>query len=304
MHKILFFDIDGTLAYPLQSPAHSVVDAIRQARNNGHKAFISTGRTWDSVPQAVADIGFDGGIFSAGGIVLVDQKPLAYHYMAEETAQAILNFLKQKNIFYVLETPDGRFHSENGSSVLSEADMSNVTTEMKNFTTSFLLEPDSQPLSKYSGQPIFKIAYHVADPKIPELLTTALNGVAKIVPFNNISGFPIFIGEISDPYVNKGNAMMDVYNYYNKTAMDCVAFGDSMNDAEIIRAAGLGVAMGNAEQALKDIANLVCDNCENDGILLYFSRIFLQKRRKTPFDTSFFAVFSLFLPFCVRRVTL
>ena len=40
----------------------------------------------------------------------------------------------------------------------------------------------------------------------------------------------------------------------------------SMNDAEIIVAAGLGVAMGNAEQALKDLTNLVCDNYENEGI--------------------------------------
>ena len=266
MKKILFFDIDGTLAYPLQSPAHSTVDAIRQARRNGHKAFIGTGRTWDSVPQAVADIGFDGGIFSAGGIVLVDQKPLAYHYMAEQTVAAILTILKEKNIFYVLETPDGRFHSENGSSVLAETDMSNVTAEMKDFTTAFLLEPDSYPLSQYAGQPIFKIAYHSADPNTEEQLTTALNGVAKVVPFNNIPGLPIFIGEISDPDVNKGNAMMDVCNYYNKTAKDCIAFGDSMNDAEIISAAGLGVAMGNAEQELKDIANMICDNCENDGI--------------------------------------
>ena len=137
---------------------------------------------------------------------------------------------------------------------------------MKRFTTAFLLEPDSHPLNIYAGQPIFKIAYHGADPTLPEQLTTALNGIAKVVPFNNIPGLPISIGEISDPDVNKGDAMMDVCNYYNKTAADCIAFGDSMNDSEIILAAGLGVAMGNADDDLKDIADLVCDRCENDGI--------------------------------------
>ena len=72
MPKLLFFDIDGTLAYPLREPPRSATVAIREARSKGHKAFISTGRTWDSIPQTVADIGFDGGIYSAGGIVLQD----------------------------------------------------------------------------------------------------------------------------------------------------------------------------------------------------------------------------------------
>lgn len=266
MKKLLFFDIDGTLAYPRQSPPISTVAAIRKARCHGHKAFISTGRTWDSIPQTIADIGFDGGIYSAGGIVMLGSNILAQHYMADQTVQAILALLKEKSVFYVLETADGRFHSENGHTVLAEADMVNVSAEMQQLTSDILLDSTARPLADYSGQPIFKIAYHSADSQITDQLARGLDGIAKIVQFDNIPGLPITIGEISDPNVNKGHAMMDVCHHYGVRADDCIAFGDSRNDSEIILAAGLGVAMGNADAELKGIANLVCDRCENDGI--------------------------------------
>ena len=266
MKKMLFFDIGGTLAYPRQSPPSSTVEAIQKARRNGHRAFISTGRTWDSIPQAIEDIGFDGGIFSAGGIVMLGSNILAQHYMADQTVLAILFLLKEKSVFYVLETADGRFHSENGHTVLAEADMTNVSAEMQQLTADILLDPTARPFADYSGQPIFKIAYHSADSGITEQLTRGMDRIAKIVQFDNIPGLPITIGEISDPNVNKGHAMMDLCHHYGVTADDCVAFGDSRNDSEIIFAAGVGIAMGNADAELKDIADLVCDRCENDGI--------------------------------------
>ena len=266
MQKILFFDIDGTLAYPLQSPALSTVDAIRKARSNGHKAFISTGRTWDSIPQAVAEIGFDGGIFSAGGIVMLGNSILKQHHMAGHTMEAVLALFEKKSVYYVLETADGRFGSENGHIVLAEVNMENVSQQMQQLTADILTDSTTRSMSEYEGQPIFKIAYHSTDPGITDQLTTELNDIAKIVQFNNIPGLPITIGEISDPNVNKGHAMLDVCQYYGKTEIDCIAFGDSMNDSEIIIAAGTGVAMGNADQQLKDLADMVCDSCENDGI--------------------------------------
>ena len=50
------------------------------------------------------------------------------------------------------------------------------------------------------------------------------------------------------------------------TTADCIAFGDSMNDSEMLQTAGIGVAMGNASDAVKALADLVCDCCECDGI--------------------------------------
>lgn len=49
-------------------------------------------------------------------------------------------------------------------------------------------------------------------------------------------------------------------------AADTLAWGDSMNDIEIIEAAGIGVAMGNAEKRVKEIADVICESVEEDGV--------------------------------------
>ena len=266
MKKLLFFDIDGTLAYPRQEPAPAVAEAIRQARERGHVAFISTGRTSDSIPEAVERIGFDGGIFSAGGEIRLGGSLLAVCHMEEKLLGEVLGCLRGIPVFYVLETADGRFHSENAGEILGMTDMTGVPEEMRRFTEAVLYDPTMQPMARYRGQRVFKIAYYCPCEGTAVELAAGLEGVAKVVPFDNIPGLPLAIGEISDPAVNKGRALELVCRHFGMTKEDCIAFGDSMNDAEILLAAGLGVAMGNADPKLKALADLVCDRCENDGV--------------------------------------
>lgn len=273
MRKLLFFDIDGTIAQPRNAPAPETVAAIRQARENGHKVFLCTGRTFDSVPPQVAAIGFDGGIFSAGGIVLLEDRVLARHFMHSHICRETVSLLTQMSALYFFETADGRFQNGLGPEVLAKADMTGVSEEMQRFTAGILLDPTAHPLAEYRDQPIFKISYCSVDPSIHDRLTEALGDMAKAVRFDNVPGLPITLGEISDPSVHKGRAMADVCQYFGMGAADCIAFGDSMNDAEILSAAGLGIAMGNADPRLKEIADTVCESCEEAGIAKALRRL-------------------------------
>lgn len=266
MNKIVFFDIDGTLAHPGQSPSPSTISAIRQARSNGHKSFISTGRTTDSIPGPVAEIGFDGGIFSSGAVVMYGDKIIAQHFMPDELVQRILSFLVREGALFSLETADGRFNRENGADLLSQVDPSCVSPEMMQLAHDVLLDTSAIPYSKYNGQPVYKIAYYSVHHALPDLLSSELGGLVKVVPFNNIPGFPLATGEISDPSITKGRALQEICDHLNVPIAATIAFGDSMNDAEILSVAGLGVAMGNADPVLKEQADMVCDRCENDGI--------------------------------------
>lgn len=266
MKKLLFFDIDGTLAYPQQEPPVSAVEAIRQSRYNGHMAFISTGRTIDSIPEAVSRIGFDGGIFSAGGQVAIGDAVLYRFHMEDSLLQELLARLRSMPVFYALETADSRFHSENAEEILRLADLSGIDENAMKLTQEILFDPGMRPMSEYAGQPVFKIAYHCPKGAARTRLSAELAGLAKLVDYDNLLELPISVGEISDPAVNKGNAIRALCRYLEMTTTDCIAFGDSMNDAEMLQTAGIGVAMGNAPDGVKALANMVCDRCECDGI--------------------------------------
>ena len=266
MKKLLFFDIDGTLAYPQQEPAASTVEAIRQARHRGHMAFLSTGRTIDSIPESVSRIGFDGGIFSAGGQVAIGDHVLFHFHMADDLLQQLLVRLRTMPIFYALETADGRFHSENAEEILPLADLSGISENAMKLTREILFDPGMRPMSEYAGHPVFKIAYHCPKGAARTRLSAELAGLAKLVDYDNLLELPISVGEISDPAVNKGNAIRALCHHLGMTTADCIAFGDSMNDSEMLQTARIGVAMGNAPDAVKALADMVCDRCECDGI--------------------------------------
>lgn len=266
MKKLLFFDIDGTLAYPRQEPPVSTVAAIPQARQKGHMAFLSTGRTIDSIPESVSRIGFDGGIFSAGGQVAIGDHVLFHFHMADDLLQQLLVRLRTMPVFYALETADGRFHSENADEILRLADLSGISEGTMKLTHEILFDPGMRPMTEYAGQPVFKIAFHCPKGAARARLSTELAGLAKLVDYDNLLELPISVGEISDPAVNKGNAIRALCRHLGMTTADCIAFGDSMNDSEMLQTAGIGVAMGNAPDAVKALADLVCDRCECDGI--------------------------------------
>ena len=66
---------------------------------------------------------------------------------------------------------------------------------------------------------------------------------------------------------------MDVSGLIKNGPITIVAFGDSMNDFQMIRAAHTGIAMGNACPELKEIADFVCESVQDDGIYHQFSRM-------------------------------
>jgi len=72
--------------------------------------------------------------------------------------------------------------------------------------------------------------------------------------------------------VEKGNSKADglrrlaVYFGEKEDLSDTVAFGDSMNDYEVVQEAGIGIAMGNAVEELKMVADYVTDDIDRDGV--------------------------------------
>ena len=72
--------------------------------------------------------------------------------------------------------------------------------------------------------------------------------------------------EFTVPAATKGEALRVLAGHLGVAVADTMAFGDMDNDRSMVEAAGIGVAMGNAEQCLKDIADYITDTNNADGV--------------------------------------
>lgn len=84
--------------------------------------------------------------------------------------------------------------------------------------------------------------------------------------------FPDF-ADITARNANKGNGLLNIVSYLGIAPEETMAFGDGGNDISIIRQAGIGIAMANANQELKRVADYITSSVDDDGIynaLKYF----------------------------------
>ena len=80
--------------------------------------------------------------------------------------------------------------------------------------------------------------------------------------------------EVMHKSATKGNAVRFLEDYFHVKMEECVAFGDNFNDLDMLESVGLGVAMGNAPDEIKQAANRVTTSHNDDGIALILNEIF------------------------------
>ena len=80
--------------------------------------------------------------------------------------------------------------------------------------------------------------------------------------------------DIVGPNVNKGTALIELADILKISVSEIIAIGDNYNDIEMIKIAGLGVAMGNAPSEVKDAADFVTKDNNNEGIAHFISKFF------------------------------
>lgn len=267
MNRLIFLDIDGTLIVTGRpQPGQRTIDAIRTARAQGYGVFLSTGRREGDVPPGVAAIGFDGGIFSAGARAVVHGTEIWNRPIPEGMAGEILRTLKEEHICGFLECAGGTY------AIPPECGSPDAVREMHRFLSQELRA--SSITEKASEAPIYKIVYLAASRAQASELTARLHPSIKAVSFGHLApDIPAIAGEISDRAISKRTAFLRICEYLKVRPEDCIAFGDSMNDAEILQAAGTGIAMGNADDALIPYADQVCESCMEDGVARALTRL-------------------------------
>ena len=121
------------------------------------------------------------------------------------------------------------------------------------------------------GEPLQKLQCFVVDPADRPAIMDELR---RRFPGLDVTWSLPHNIEVGAAAARKGEALRFLCSYLGFTLANAAAFGDGPNDVSMLSAAGAGVAMGNASEELKAIADLVCDPCEEQGVIKVLEEVF------------------------------
>ncbi|MBC1414312.1 Cof-type HAD-IIB family hydrolase [Listeria welshimeri] len=274
--KVIFVDVDGTLVNDDGLVPDSARTAITKARDNGHQVYLCTGRSKPELYESILSIGFDGIIGAGGGYVEVDEKIIYHKKVADEDVVHMVDFFNEKQLDFYLESNGGLFASQNLEAHLDKLIYGDVEND-----------PIAREKKVNNPHPFMEsLTYGETN-----LYRTDVNKACflenKAVPFeeikNEFSGkfevihctVPIFgddSGELMVPNIHKATAIELLLKHIGRNKKDTIGIGDGMNDAEMLTYCETGIAMGNAKEALKLLANEVTASVDEDGLYASFEK--------------------------------
>lgn len=269
--RIIFLDIDGTLTEPgTNQVPESALKAIRGAQAKGNYVFLCTGRNYDML-SPLLQYGFDGLIGSSGGYIECGGKVIYDCPMTEEQRVKAMDVLKEHGVFRTVECRDGSYTDEGFKQFLREHASEGGNSELLRWREQIEKSLKILPMKEYQGQPVYKIVFMSETGKQLEEPQKVLNeDFIFCIQAPNRYGF--VNGEVVNRKFNKGRGVERVCEYLQIPVEDTVAFGDSMNDLEMMETAGLSICMSNGSEQLKKLADDICPSVGEAGIYKAFEK--------------------------------
>ncbi|WP_404454643.1 Cof-type HAD-IIB family hydrolase [Virgibacillus necropolis] len=261
-YHTLFLDIDGTILRPDHTIMDTTKEAIQQVKEQGIDVFLATGRPLHEI-YGLADelkvnsfIGYNGAFATYQNNTIVDEP------MDSRTAEHFLETAYNNQHDIVVYTSEKNYYT----ALTSDA--------TKNFINTFHLKENEQL------KPELDIKHEI-------LSMTLINIDDKDFPLystdDNLYLSPVNVNGINNCYdvirknVNKGEAIKTVLKNFNRTSEGAIAFGDGMNDKEMLTTVGEGFAMGNAHPDLFAYAKNRTTTVSDSGIFNGLNRLGLVK---------------------------
>lgn len=262
-YKLLAADMDGTLLDPNKNIRAETVAAIHRATDAGVIFTIATGRPIQGIEKYSRLPWPNAPIVTYNGSVILspDRKAVLYEKTLEEsTAAELIAYGKQWGALPFIWSKGKVYVFEESETTARYAANSNSTP---------VLIKDEDALIR---QGITKILWQDDAPQIEDYqqrLQTILTGNVTYC-----TSSPHYL-EFFHSDVSKGNALQFLSEFCNISPAEIIAIGDEMNDIPMLEYAGLGVAMGNATDAVKARADFVTLTNEEDGVAHVIDRFLL-----------------------------
>lgn len=266
--KIAFFDIDGTLLdvpNGLNKPTELTVTTLHEFQKEGNLIFIATAR--GKVPQVIKDIGFDGYICNDGHYIIYHDEVILDELFSKQQVHKLRSTYNKTNGKGIFDGHEGCWcDCADDSLQVKHRQMFHGTSKKPDNLVEEYLDEQVQAISScvmFSNKEDMWNCYYLLEDDFTMIPYDT--GLIRMDVYNK--GF------------TKGTACQAMYQRLKISYENTYAFGDGVNDIEMLQLVKHGVAMGNASKQVQDRASFVTDSVLNDGITKYFNE-YINKKNK------------------------
>ena len=250
--KAIFLDIDGTLIWEEHTPpCDADIEALRMARARGHYVFINTGRSQGIMPAVLMDADYlDGYLMGCGTHLVMKGETVFADVIPPDVVNDVLA------AFWATEDRRIAFEGED---------------------CDYLFRRVWEPHKIITSPDDFKVRF-------PHARITKLTVSGRATDAERKLFAPYFDLLEQDTYYEvvlkghgKGRGMQRVCEMLGVPMENSIAVGDSVNDLDMVCAAGVGVAMANASQVLLDAADMVTGKVGEGGVAQAVRKLMLEE---------------------------
>lgn len=274
--KIVFFDIDGTLVGASRKITEKNKEAIHLLRENGHLAFLCTGRAPASIESSLTDIGFDGVVASAGGLIKIGDDYVFENFINQYLLSEIMLLFTNHQVLFSLETKEAIYQAPGIKNFFDTINKEKFKDNLelartfedreKNFRRKTLKDFDIMTT------PVMKMCFISPNKEKFFQCEAFLKEFFNIVIFSDPKESYIN-GEIILKHCTKGDGVKFITDYYGLPIEDSIGYGDSMNDYEMLQVAGYSVVSEKSSDMLKELADDLFEEPDHDGIYKHLKKL-------------------------------
>ncbi len=244
MYKLAVFDIDGTLTYHKNLIPESTLEALGLLMAKGIHCVIATGRGRKALDEIVKKTGITNFIALNGQYIYYEGEILYKYQYPKEVANKVVEICNKIDCHYGFINDKGYY-------------IPKIEELLKTHKNSILSDK-------------IVIDDHSHEDEINQIVVFCSK--ERIYEFDELSGnynFTTWRSDGFDVLVNtksKATGIKEIAEKLNIDKSEIICFGDGHNDIDMLKYAGMGVAMNNASEEVKEAADYVTDSVENDGI--------------------------------------
>jgi Cof subfamily protein (haloacid dehalogenase superfamily) len=241
---LIFLDLDNTVLYQ-GKPAKGIIETINLLKQNNHIVVIATGRNPNLIYGVDKLLGIENMVLANGGFVIFDNKIIRENYIDNQVVKRMMDCADKEGFDLVVEYLD---------EYISYRKDTNASDEFsKNYNLhKAVLDHTFYPKRKVFAMLVFK-----------DEVVEKISHLFPELQFNRSSHYGYDINPSGEL---KAEGIRKVIDYLNYPKDQIYAVGDSFNDMTMLKAVKHGIAMGNAVEPLKEIAEYVTTDVNDFGV--------------------------------------